>query len=95
MERLETIQQNTESRTMLVEDKVQHIQGDYLFAHKMIKSVKWVDSVRFAAGMSGLQITVGHAMADQNLPMSDKIATLVGHFVQPFFVATFDYVIYK
>ena len=24
-------------------------------------------------------------MADQNLPMSDEIATLVGHFVQPIF----------
>ena len=29
-------------------------------------------------------------MADQNLPMSDEIATLVGHFVRPIFVATFD-----
>ena len=37
---------------------------------------------------SGLQITVGHrTMADQNLPMSDEIAT--------FFVAIFDYIIYK
>ena len=35
---------------------------------------------------AGLQITVGHwTMADQNLPMSDEIATLVGHFVRPIF----------
>ena len=35
---------------------------------------------------AGLQITVGHrTMADQNLPMSDEIATLVGHFVWPIF----------
>lgn len=34
----------------------------------------------------GLQITVGHrTMAGQNLPMSDEIATLVGHFVRPIF----------
>ena len=38
---------------------------------------------------AGLQITVGHwTMADQNLPMSNEMATLVGHFV-----ATFDYII--
>ena len=40
---------------------------------------------------AGLQITVGHrTMADQNFLMSDEIATLVGHFVRPIFVATFD-----
>ena len=31
-------------------------------------------------------------MADQNLPMSDEITTLCGHFVWPIFVA-FDYII--
>ena len=36
--------------------------------------------------ISGLQIAVGHqTMADQNLPMSDEIAILVGHFVRPIF----------
>ena len=35
---------------------------------------------------TGLQITVGHrTMANQNLPMSNEIATLVGHFVWPIF----------
>ena len=35
---------------------------------------------------TGLQITVGHrTMADQNFPMSDKIATLVRHFVRSIF----------
>ena len=35
---------------------------------------------------AGLQITVGHqTMADQNLPMSDEMATLVGDFVRPIF----------
>lgn len=29
MERLESSQQSTEIRTMLVEDKVHHLQGDY------------------------------------------------------------------
>ena len=34
----------------------------------------------------GLQITVGHrTLANQNLPMSNEIATLVGHFVRPIF----------
>ena len=42
----------------------------YFFAHGSRK------------GLAGLQITVGHRkMADQNLPMSDEITTLVGHFV--------------
>ena len=35
----------------------------------------------------GLQTTVGHrTMADQNLPMSYEIASLVGHFVRPIFL---------
>ena len=41
---------------------------------------------KIEAVVTGLQITVGHrTMADQNLPMSDKIATFVGHFVPPIF----------
>ena len=36
--------------------------------------------------LTGLQTTVGHrTMAEQNSPMSDEIATLVGHFVRPIF----------
>ena len=39
-------------------------------------------------GISGLQITVCHrTMADQNLPMSDEIPTVVGHHVQTIFFA--------
>ena len=45
-----------------------------------LRAQLWVITV------SGLQITVGHrTMADQNLPVSNKIATLVGHFVRPSF----------
>ena len=34
----------------------------------------------YPEGITGLQITVGHrTIADQNLPMSDKISTVVGH----------------
>ena len=37
--------------------------------------------------IAGLQITVGHrTMADQNLPMSDEIPTVVGHNVWTIFV---------
>ena len=37
---------------------------------------------------SGLQITVGHrTMADQNLPMSNEIPTVVGHNVRTIFLA--------
>ena len=36
---------------------------------------------------AGLQITVSHqTMADQNLPMSDEIPTVVGHNVQTIFL---------
>ena len=36
--------------------------------------------------IAGLQITVGHwTMADQNLPMSDEIQTVVGHNAQTMF----------
>ena len=37
---------------------------------------------------AGLQITVGHrTMADQNLPMSDEIPTVVGRNVRTIFFA--------
>ena len=37
--------------------------------------------------LAGLQITVGHrTMADQTLPMSDEIPTVVGHDVRIIFV---------
>ena len=51
--------------------------------------IKWQEcgtATNFWDIKSGLQITVGHrTMADQNLPMSDEIVTLVGHFVRPIF----------
>ena len=48
--------------------------------------LKIPSNVGILKGLTGLQITVGHwTMADQNLPMSDEISTVVGHNVWTFF----------